>query len=265
MVQDEWRLATAETRSVSVSLKAAANGDCVAALVENSEWRERERILLQRATHDSLTGALNREVLADRTRHALDRFARTGNPPALLFADLDGFKLVNDRYGHLTGDHVLRTTARRMQAAARPSDTFARIGGDEFAVLCEDLDSEDDAQHVAARLRAAVLEPVELDGQLIHIGVSFGVAFALHPEDTLAQLLERADADLYSSKHLRVRPASDATIVLRDDPGLDAIDALQTLASTMDVARRNVVTILAGLQGTSRVGHAVRHDHPASS
>lgn len=106
------------------------------------------------ATHDGLTGLVNRRLLMDRLGHAIARTWRGGHPPVVFFCDLDGFKSVNDDHGHEAGDAVLVEVARRLLALMRPGDTVTRLGGDEFVVLCEDLPAEH-TPGVAGRIRSA--------------------------------------------------------------------------------------------------------------
>jgi len=148
------------------------------------------------ARHDALTGLANRAVFADRLEHALTR--RHGRV-AVLFCDLDGFKAVNDRLGHAVGDEVLVDGAGRIAALVRPSDTAARIGGDEFAVLVEDVGRPEDALALADRIRDALGRSFAIDGREVRIGVSIGVACASHG-DTGEELLRNADTAMYQAK-----------------------------------------------------------------
>ncbi len=148
------------------------------------------------ARHDALTGLANRAVFADRLEHALTR--RQGRV-AVLFCDLDGFKAVNDRLGHAVGDEVLVVAAGRIAALVRPSDTAARIGGDEFAVLVEDVGRSEDALVLADRIRDALHRPFPIDGREVRIGVSIGIAPASHG-DTGEELLRNADTAMYQAK-----------------------------------------------------------------
>src|SRR6185437_7528172 len=133
--------------------------------------------LAHRAAHDQLTGLVNRQELHARLDTALrHRTGRLG--PVVHFLDLDGFKPVNDAYGHATGDCVLVEVARRLAAAARPGDTVARLGGDEFIVLCEDVETVADAEQVAARLAAAVAAPMPDLPADVRVGASVGTAYA---------------------------------------------------------------------------------------
>ena len=131
--------------------------------------RELSARLAEQAVRDPLTGLANRMLLEERLRAVLARDGRSGATTGLLFLDLDGFKQVNDRLGHLVGDAVLQAVAQRLTGAVRPSDTVARVGGDEFVVLVEDTDEESLGQLVD-RLRASVTEPLALSGDVATSG-----------------------------------------------------------------------------------------------
>jgi diguanylate cyclase (GGDEF)-like protein len=117
-----------------------------------------------------------------------------------LYLDLDGFKVVNDTWGHAAGDHVLAQVGERLSAAVRPGDTVARMGGDEFAVVCEDVLDDAEATRIAERLREAFDEPFQLESMSIRLAVSIGVALASDASPTPAGLLGDADAALYRTK-----------------------------------------------------------------
>ena len=160
--------------------------------------REAHNALAHRATHDSLTGLSNRTLLMDRTQQALAQAERDGRPVALLFCDLDQFKLVNDSRGHDAGDAVLIETADRLLANIRAGDTAARLGGDEFVVLCHQMSSTVEAERVAQRLIDMLTQPMLRAGGLT-MTVSIGIAFA-SPGVTAADLLRNADAAMYKAK-----------------------------------------------------------------
>ena len=152
----------------------------------------------RQALHDPLTDLGNRQLFTDRLEHALARRAERGT--AVLYMDLDGFKGVNDVYGHLVGDAMLVEVANRISAAVRPEDTVARFGGDEFAVLCEDVGDEVVATRIAERIISSIAErPFELAGRSLRMTPSVGVALATEEADT-SGLLRRADAALYRAK-----------------------------------------------------------------
>src|SRR5918996_1131366 len=117
------------------------------------------------AADDALTGLANRALFLDRLRS----LAATGSPLAVLFLDLDDFKLVNDGWGHETGDRLLCEVADRLRWAVRPGDLVARLGGDEFTVLCEGVSGELEALAIARRLHEALEEPFEIAGQRRHV------------------------------------------------------------------------------------------------
>ncbi len=161
------------------------------------ESQERYRHL---ALHDPLTGLANRAYFMERLEEAVAASARLSSGVAVLFLDLDGFKLVNDTLGHDTGDRLLVEVAKRLQKVIRGEDIVARLGGDEFAVLLHSSESLDAVAAIARRLIDVVQEPYRLDGQEVRIGVSIGVAQGwngrMHPRD----LLRNADIALYEAK-----------------------------------------------------------------
>ena len=160
-----------------------------------------------RALHDALTGLPNRALLSDRLRHALLRAPRAGSQVALLFLDLDRFKAVNDLHGHAVGDDLLLAVTERVAALLRPGDTLARLAGDEFVVLCEDLPDSRQAEDVAARLVRALGAPFALPRALVVCGASIGVACtqpgvqSTPDVDRIAEdLLRQADLAMYQAK-----------------------------------------------------------------
>jgi diguanylate cyclase (GGDEF)-like protein/PAS domain S-box-containing protein len=155
--------------------------------------------LAERAVRDPLTGLANRALLEERLRAALARDARTGDATGVLFLDLDGFKAVNDAHGHLLGDAVLRAVSGRLRSAVRPSDTVARVGGDEFVVLVEGATAEG-VDALATRLRAAVSAPIAVGDLDLNVGVSVGVALAAGGAADPSTLLARADRGMYDDK-----------------------------------------------------------------
>ena len=159
-----------------------------------------EQRLAHQALHDPLTGLPNRLLLLDRLEQAMARARRSGGWTGVLFFDLDRFKVVNDGLGHGSGDELLMAVASRLVSSARPMDTVARFGGDEFVVLCEDMPDEATAAVVADRIGAAVRHPVRLGDRDVTVTVSIGIATdragAADPEG----LLRDADAAMYEAK-----------------------------------------------------------------
>jgi diguanylate cyclase (GGDEF)-like protein len=159
--------------------------------------RSEEDGLKDAAFKDPLTGLANRRAFFQ----ALDAQVQAGMQPVVLYIDLDGFKEVNDQFGHLAGDAVLRVTARRLIGVMRPTDEIARLGGDEFAVLCNGSPSEEQIATIADRVVEHLCRPLSVgDGMTVDIGASIGVAIGLPPETPLDTILARADAALYQAK-----------------------------------------------------------------
>ena len=160
-----------------------------------------EQALQQLALHDSLTGLPNRVLFIDRLEQAMRKVDRRGGRTAVLFVDLDRFKLVNDSFGHGAGDQVLVTVAGRLEVALRPEDTLARFAGDEFTVLCADVSDEVSVVDIAERLLATFDAPVVLDdGRQTFVSASIGVALAGRGDGTADDVLSRADSAMYQAK-----------------------------------------------------------------
>jgi len=151
------------------------------------------------ALHDSLTRLPNRMLLGDRLDQAIERTDRTGVGFALMFMDLDGFKAVNDAYGHCTGDKLLIDVAKRTLAAVRPQDTLARVGGDEFAVVAE-IGEAADAAALSDTLVNAIRAPYTIDGMELRVSTSVGIAVYPNDGKTPEELLSNADAAMYHAK-----------------------------------------------------------------
>jgi diguanylate cyclase (GGDEF)-like protein/PAS domain S-box-containing protein len=165
-----------------------------------SERRNAEVELAHRALHDALTGLPNRTLFLDRLAHALRRSRRTGRRIAVLFVDLDRFKVVNDSLGHRAGDALLVDVAMRLSEAVRPSDTLARFGGDELTLLCEDVEDDIDAQAIAGRLLATFEEPFEVGDGEAFLQASVGIAMSADGFQTPDDLIRDADAAMYRAK-----------------------------------------------------------------
>lgn len=154
------------------------------------------------ATEDSLTGAANRLILADRLSHHLARRSRRGSDLAVAVIDLDRFKRINDELGHGAGDEILRLTAARLAEALRGEDTVARVGGDEFVIVAESDGEPIDAVELERRLSQAIGAPVEIGGETVVPSGSVGAVLA-EPDDDAESLLARADEQMYARKRTR--------------------------------------------------------------
>jgi len=182
-----------------------------------------EAELAHQAFHDPLTGLANRTLFRDRVEHALSRLGRADarhERAAVLFLDLDDFKMVNDSLGHAAGDALLETVARRLLSATRGCDTVGRLGGDEFAVLLEGMAEDGDVQAVVERIYASLRVPVALDGTDVRAAASIGVAYA-HGVADADKLLRNADVAMYHAKaagkgrHAVFEPAMHAAVLAR--------------------------------------------------
>ena len=152
------------------------------------------------ALHDPLTGLPNRRLLEDRIEHTLQQSARNRGKSAILYLDLDGFKAINDSYGHGYGDDILKMVAARLVGASRKEDTVARIGGDEFVIVLGNLAGKGDAREPAAKLIEVISEPYFINDLTLRLSTSIGIA--IYPDDatSVESLLGAADTALYEAK-----------------------------------------------------------------
>jgi diguanylate cyclase (GGDEF)-like protein/PAS domain S-box-containing protein len=211
MMRHETRLVRADGGVVPVQVTSSwvdgtPDGDPphVVAIVEDiTDRKALEAALVHRSLHDPLTGLPNRILFNDRLHHALERGRRERTPTSLLGIDLDGFKQINDQYGHPVGDEVLVAVAERLTSVLRASDTAARVGGDEFSIVCENS-GRPDAEALATRLRDRVSEPLRLAGGLrLPLTVSIGIGTAegdVDPERAFEALVREADDAMYVDK-----------------------------------------------------------------
>ncbi|MEA2622226.1 MAG: hypothetical protein QOH61_1136 [Chloroflexota bacterium] len=192
--------------SVTMSPIRDGSGAVVRAAMVVRDISDRKRLeeeLAHQALHDALTGLPNRVLFHDRLLHSLARAQRpvgpSGTHHAVLFVDLDDFKLINDTFGHRTGDELLVAVAGRITECLRDADTAARLGGDEFTILLENVE-ESRARLIADRLLERLHEPFELNGHQIVVSASIGIALSESPNDIPDDLLRSADTALYEAK-----------------------------------------------------------------
>jgi diguanylate cyclase (GGDEF)-like protein/PAS domain S-box-containing protein len=194
--------ADGSVRWVQVLITRIQEGDRYVTLLAfddvTAERAAKER-LEHAALHDSLTGLPNRRLLGDRLEQALQSSRRSGVLTAVLFLDLDRVKRINDTFGHAAGDRALEVIGGRLSAQVRGTDTVARVGGDEFVVVCQDVDDPDQVVALADRLLAAIAEPMEVSGQGVVLTASIGLATSTG-DASPDELLGAADLAMYEAK-----------------------------------------------------------------
>lgn len=195
------------------------------------------RINEQRATHDALTGLPNRTLFFDRLQRSASRKGKF----AVLYLDLDGFKSINDTFGHEAGDDVLREVARRLSSCLRGDDMVARLGGDEFAIVLADVADRETINEVATRIKSAIGLPIQLANTSTKIGVTIGVAVAPEHAVDYLELIHKADVALYAGKR------SGRQRICFYDPAQDGIGASNVL-HPLPVPKRNIRRKVASRQ-----------------
>jgi diguanylate cyclase (GGDEF)-like protein/PAS domain S-box-containing protein len=180
------------------------NSEIVGAVVTFRDITERkalEKQLHHQAFHDPLTGLPNRALFMDRLEHAITRANRRGSKVAVLFMDLDNFKVINDSLRHKAGDQLLVAVAERLQAGLRPEDTAARLGGDEFTILVEDIANVGEVVQIAERIANRLQPPFALEEQEVFVSASTGIVLNSASQEQPADLLRHADLAMYRAKH----------------------------------------------------------------
>lgn len=190
---------------MTISMVPDANGEPIRYVSIFSDitavWRKDEHIR-HLAFHDALTDLPNRTLLMDRINQKLINANREQCNLALMFLDLDGFKPVNDQFGHHIGDNLLKEVAKRLLALVRKSDTVARVGGDEFIFILNNPQGKDEILDVANRVVGSINEPIEILGDVFQIGMSVGIAMFPTDGQTAVELIKNADAAMYAAKGL---------------------------------------------------------------
>jgi diguanylate cyclase (GGDEF)-like protein/PAS domain S-box-containing protein len=183
-----------------VRLPAAGPSLVRGSFVDVTDRRQTEARLRHLATHDILTGLPNRDLFDDRLANALRRSRRSGSHVAVAFLDIDDFKIVNDAFGHVQGDRLLREVSARLRNCLRESDTVARQGGDEFSILLESVSGRVGAVPILWKIITALSAPITLSGRDIYVTASLGVSVFPHDGENEEQLLQNADTALYQAK-----------------------------------------------------------------
>ena len=200
MVEARRKEGTSVPVDVTLATTAVGGDELLTVIARDATIRKlHEANLEHQATHDPLTGLANRKLFDELLVRAVYRAERSRRALAVLYLDLDGFKDVNDAFGHQAGDRVLVETARRLESVIRPGDIVARIGGDEFVVLCENLASPDDAEKIAERIVRAVGRPVPVAAGVATSTASVGIALGALGESA-ASVVNRADEAMYRAK-----------------------------------------------------------------
>jgi diguanylate cyclase (GGDEF)-like protein/PAS domain S-box-containing protein len=204
LIECSLRHKDGSTRQFEILRTNLLHDETVGGIVLNgrdiSERKEFERQLAHQAFHDPVTNLANRALFVERVRHALSRTRRAEEGVAVIFLDLDDFKTVNDSLGHAAGDQVLLDVAKRLETCVRASDTAARFGGDEFAILLEDVSSVQEAADAAERILEALVNPIRLAQKELSIRASLGIAVAEEPGADADELIRNADAAMYIAK-----------------------------------------------------------------
>jgi diguanylate cyclase (GGDEF)-like protein/PAS domain S-box-containing protein len=259
-------------------LEHVAVGGIVINLRDMTERKQFEEQLTYQAFHDPVTDLANGALFRDRVEHALRRRGEDSRSLAVLFLDLDDFKIINDTFGHDAGDRALQTISTRLRSALRESDTAARVGGDEFAVLLEGVAHETDVSEIVAELLEIISAPMWLDGREASVECSIGIVVArsagdMGPPTTVDELLRNADVAMYQAKTAdgntfrHFRPEMHETVVaqlaLRAD--LKAAIAANELTLAYQPIFELEADKITGYEALLRWEHAVRGSVPPAT
>jgi len=267
MVRPDGGIIEVEAASVEILYEG---GPAVQTVFRDMTERKRlEARLVHEAFHDPLTGLPNRALFRDRVEHALERIARSGVDAraTVLFLDLDEFKAVNDTLGHAAGDRMLVAVGERLRRATRTYDTVARLGGDEFAVLLEEVVDDAEALSVVERIRDALRAPLTIDGRVLIISASVGVAHTATLVDA-DMLLRNADVAMYEAKeagkarHAVFEPAMHEAIMERLQLESDLRDAsINPTAAGFSLVYQPIVELSDG--SVRALEALLRWNHPS--
>ncbi len=171
-------------------------------IIDITDRKSNESYLEYLSTHDQLTGVANRSLLYDRLNHALAHAKRNQTKVAVFFLDLDGYKTINDMFGHMVGDQILIQIANRLSANIREADTVARFGGDEFILVLENIKSIEAVKPITEKILKSIAEPYRSNGNLCQLTTSIGIS--IYPLDgtTTEELINKADTAMYRAKQL---------------------------------------------------------------
>lgn len=204
-----------------------------------TDRKEYEEQLAHQAFHDAVTGLPNRVLFTNHLRHAISKIDRSRRMVAVLFLDLDRFKVVNDSLGHEKGDQLLVQVAQRLRQSLRPGDIAARFGGDEFVILLEAVLSTEDATRIADRIAANLKEPFSLDGHEVAVTASVGIVLSGSSSDGADDLLRKADVAMYRAKH----NGKAQYEVFSEQLSGEALDRLQLELDLSSAVKRNELTV----------------------
>jgi diguanylate cyclase (GGDEF)-like protein/PAS domain S-box-containing protein len=268
----EWRLRHEDGswRDLEVSSTNLLDESTVSGIVLNlrdiTERKALQEELAFRAFHDALTELPNRTLLVDRLDQAVARRVGGGGMTAVLFIDLDDFKVINDSLGHEYGDLLLITAAQRLRASVRPGDIVARLGGDEFIMLLEDVHGREEAVAVADRVLGELCAPVILDGREVVVSASIGIAVSDSDSASADELLRQGDVAMYAAKaggkrqFLVFTPAMDNRALARLEMASDLRRALER--SEFELHYQPIVELrtgrIAGMEALLRWQHPQR-------